>query len=186
MKPSAAPVNIIGGVGSGKETVIPASERKVVFNGIEPLFSFHKESFLPALEAAAASLMVQASSEGEELDADGQLSIEVTKGVAGIFLKHAAFMKMYSSYIKYVGICHCGTDLLIPPSAISIILCKELNTGRPTEPQQGTPAQGSACRRPTPASLAPPVPFLTQQLTPWLTSPLARENASKHSLNAAA
>ncbi|KAH0838462.1 hypothetical protein J3R83DRAFT_6774 [Lanmaoa asiatica] len=87
VKPSAAPVNLISGVGSGKETVIPASERKIVFNGIEALFSFHKESFLPALEAAA-----------DTFD-------EVTKGVAGIFLKHAAFMKMYSSYIKF-------TDLL--------------------------------------------------------------------------
>jgi hypothetical protein len=102
VKPSAASVNLISGVGSGKETVIPASERKVVFSGIEALFSFHKESFLPALEAAAAPLM-RHPSEGEELDADGQLSTEVTKGVAGIFLKHAAFMKMYSSYIKYVG-----------------------------------------------------------------------------------
>ncbi|KAG6381349.1 Dbl homology domain-containing protein [Boletus reticuloceps] len=100
VKPSAAPVNLISGVGSGKETVIPASERKVVFSGVEALFSFHKESFLPALEAAAVSLMKQPSSEGEELDTDGQLSIEVTKGVAGIFLKHAAFMKMYSSYIN--------------------------------------------------------------------------------------
>ncbi|KAF8140081.1 hypothetical protein EV363DRAFT_326100 [Boletus edulis] len=100
VKPSAAPVNLISGVGSGKETVIPASERKVVFSGVEALFSFHKESFLPALEAAAVPLMKQSSSEGEELDTDGQLSIEVTKGVAGIFLKHAAFMKMYSSYIN--------------------------------------------------------------------------------------
>lgn len=112
MKPGAGQVNLIGGVGSGKETVIPASERKIVFNGIEPLFSFHKESFLPALEAAAAPLMKQPS-EGEELDADGQLSIEVTKSVAGMFLKHAAFMKMYSSYIKYVAICHCEMGVLI-------------------------------------------------------------------------
>lgn len=112
VKPSAASVNLISGVGSGKDTVIPASERKIVFNGIEALFSFHKESFLPALEAAAAPLMKRPP-EGEELDVDGQLSIEVTKGVAGIFLKHAAFMKMYSSYIKYVGICRCQIGLLI-------------------------------------------------------------------------
>ena len=101
IKPSAAPVNLISGVGSGRETVIPASERKIVFSGIEALFSFHKESFLPVLEEAAMPLM-RRPPENEELDADGQLSIEVTKRVAGIFLKHAAFMKMYSSYIKYV------------------------------------------------------------------------------------
>lgn len=112
VKPSSAPVNLISGVGSGKETIIPASERKIVFNGIEALFSFHKESFLPALEDAATPLMTRPPA-GEELDADGQLSIEVTKRVAGIFLKHAAFMKMYSSYIKYVTICHCEISLLI-------------------------------------------------------------------------
>ncbi|KAF9229502.1 hypothetical protein BS17DRAFT_688846 [Gyrodon lividus] len=99
IKPSAAPVNLISGVGSGKETVIPASERKIVFSGVEALFSFHKESFLPALESAAAPLMKKLPA-NEELDADGQLSIEVTKAVSGIFLKHTAFMKMYSSYIN--------------------------------------------------------------------------------------
>ncbi|KIJ68241.1 hypothetical protein HYDPIDRAFT_24539 [Hydnomerulius pinastri MD-312] len=99
IKPSAAPVNLISGVGSGKETVVPASERKIVFSGVEALFSFHKESFLPALELAAAPLMKKPPV-GEELDADGQLSVEVTKAVAGIFLKHTAFMKMYSSYIN--------------------------------------------------------------------------------------
>ncbi|KAH7915350.1 hypothetical protein BJ138DRAFT_1141928 [Hygrophoropsis aurantiaca] len=99
IKPSSAPVNLISGVGSGKDTVIPAPERKIVFGGIEALFSFHKESFLPALEKAASPLM-RKPSEGEELDPDGQLSIDVTKAVASIFLGHAAFMKMYSSYIN--------------------------------------------------------------------------------------
>ncbi|KAH7924879.1 hypothetical protein BV22DRAFT_1012330 [Leucogyrophana mollusca] len=98
IKPSLAPVNLISGVGS-KDTIIPAPERKIVFGGIEALFSFHKESFLPALENAASPLMNKRP-DGEELDPDGQLSIEVTKAVASIFLGHAAFMKMYSSYIN--------------------------------------------------------------------------------------
>ncbi|KAL4068228.1 hypothetical protein V8B97DRAFT_2024860 [Scleroderma yunnanense] len=99
IKPSAAPVNLISGVGSGRETIIPASERKIVFSGVEALFSFHKESFLPALETAAIPLMKKPQP-NEETDPDGQLSVEVTKSVASIFLKHAAFMKMYSSYIN--------------------------------------------------------------------------------------
>ncbi|KAI6134009.1 hypothetical protein EV401DRAFT_1437150 [Pisolithus croceorrhizus] len=99
IKPSAAPVNLISGVGSGKETVIPPSERKIVFGGVEALFSFHKESFLPALEMAAAPLMKNPKP-GEELDPDGQLSVDVTKAMADTFMKHAAFMKMYSSYIN--------------------------------------------------------------------------------------
>lgn len=86
-------------MGSGKDTVVPASERKIVFGGIDALFSFHKDSFLPALEVAAAPLM-KPSAELQAADPDGQLSLNVAKAVGNIFLKHAAFMKMYSSYIK--------------------------------------------------------------------------------------
>ncbi|KAF9036417.1 hypothetical protein BDZ89DRAFT_1100599 [Hymenopellis radicata] len=90
IKPGCAPVNMLTGVSSSKETVVPAAERKVVFNGVDALFSFHKESFLPALEMAAAPLMKPA----------GQQILIVAKAVGNIFVKHAAFMKMYSSYIN--------------------------------------------------------------------------------------
>lgn len=99
IKPSAAPVNLLSGVGSSKDTVVPAADRRVVFSGVEALFSFHKESFLPALEHAAAPLM-KPTAALKEADADGQLSMDVSKAVAGMFLKHAAFMRMYSTYIK--------------------------------------------------------------------------------------
>ncbi|KAF9480056.1 hypothetical protein BDN70DRAFT_857500 [Pholiota conissans] len=100
IKPAATPVNILGGVGSGgKDTVVPASERKVVFGGIDALFSFHNDSFLPALEGAAAPLM-KTHAEMQETDHDGQLSLNVAKAVGNIFVTHAAFMKMYSSYIN--------------------------------------------------------------------------------------
>ncbi|KAG0709057.1 hypothetical protein DFH29DRAFT_355432 [Suillus ampliporus] len=99
IKPSGAPVNLISGVGSGKESVIPSAERKIVFSGIEALFSFHKESFLPSLEKAAAPLL-QKPPAGGELDPNGQLSVEVATAVAGCFLRYAAFMRMYSTYIN--------------------------------------------------------------------------------------
>ncbi|KAG1834572.1 hypothetical protein EV424DRAFT_1310303 [Suillus variegatus] len=99
IKPSAAPVNLISGVGSSKETTIPSAERKIVFGGIEALFSFHKESFLPSLEKAAAPLL-QKPPGIEEFDPDGQLSVEVATAVAGCFLRYAAFMRMYSTYIN--------------------------------------------------------------------------------------
>jgi hypothetical protein len=102
IKPSAAPVNMLSGVGSTKDTVVPAAERKIVFNGLEALFSFHKNNFLPALEVAAAPMMKPATVLQEE-DSDGQLSLNVGKAVASMFIKHAAFMKMYSSYIKYAS-----------------------------------------------------------------------------------
>ncbi|KAJ7130078.1 hypothetical protein C8R43DRAFT_670583 [Mycena crocata] len=97
IKPGAAPVNVLGG--SSKDTVVPASERKIVFGGVDALFSFHKDSFLPALESAAAPLM-KTTAELLEADADGQLSLTVAKAIGSMFLKHAAFMKMYSSYIN--------------------------------------------------------------------------------------
>jgi len=96
IQPACAPLNLLSG---SKDSVVPASERKVVFGGIESLFSFHKDSFLPALEGATASVM-KPSPELQELDADGQLSLNVAKAVGHIFVKHAAFMRMYSSYIK--------------------------------------------------------------------------------------
>lgn len=100
-------MNLLSGVGSGKDTVVPTAERKVVFNGLDALFSFHKESFLPALEIAAAPVM-KSSTALQEADADGMLSLEVVNAVASMFIKHAAFMRMYSSYIKLVHFRFCS------------------------------------------------------------------------------
>ncbi|KAJ6516346.1 Dbl homology domain-containing protein [Mycena sanguinolenta] len=97
IKPGVAPVNGLGS--SSKDSIVPTSERKIVFGGIDALFSFHKESFLPALEGAAAPIM-ESSFDSVEADADGVLSFSVAKAIGGVFLKHSAFMKMYSSYIN--------------------------------------------------------------------------------------
>ncbi|KAK7463781.1 hypothetical protein VKT23_007120 [Stygiomarasmius scandens] len=97
VKPACAPVSVLGGVGSSKETVVPATERKIVFGAIDALVSFHKGSFLLSLEQAAAPLM---SKNADKEDSDGHLSINVAAAVGNIFLKHAAFMKMYSTYIN--------------------------------------------------------------------------------------
>ncbi|TFY78491.1 hypothetical protein EWM64_g5520 [Hericium alpestre] len=99
IKPAGAPVNLLGGVSSAKETVVPAPERKLVFSGLDALFQFHKESFLPSLETAAKPLLRPAAVLAES-DADGRLSNEVAKAVANAFVSHAAFMKMYSAYIN--------------------------------------------------------------------------------------
>ncbi len=73
---------------------MPIQERKIVFGGLEALFYFHRESFLPALERAASALL---DIQGE---VDGQRSLDVARDVANTFVSHAAFMKMYSTYIK--------------------------------------------------------------------------------------
>ena len=93
IKPAAVPVTALGT--SSKETTVPAPERKVVFNGLDSLLSFHRESFLPALENAVTPLE-------RSDDANGETSAGVAKAVATVFLSHAAFMKMYSTYIKWV------------------------------------------------------------------------------------
>lgn len=97
--PAAASVNVLSGVGQRQETVVPAAERKVVFNGVEALFVLHKDSFLPALERAAAPLLIPSEDLALQ-DADGYLSLDVAMKVAQIFLSQAAFLKMYSTYIK--------------------------------------------------------------------------------------
>ncbi|KDR85180.1 hypothetical protein GALMADRAFT_330695 [Galerina marginata CBS 339.88] len=99
IKPASTPVNLLSGVGSSKDTVVPAPERRIVFGGIDALFSFHNDSFLPALEGAAAPLM-KSGPAMQDVDVDGQLSLGVAKAVGDIFVKHAAFMRMYSSYIN--------------------------------------------------------------------------------------
>jgi hypothetical protein len=100
INPASQPVLTITG-GTTKDTLIPPAERKVVFSGIDALFTFHKENFLPALEAATAPLRKPTAALQAE-DADGSLSLKVAKAVGGTFVKHAAFMKMYSTYIKWV------------------------------------------------------------------------------------
>lgn len=96
IKPAAAPVSALGSVG---QSTVPSAERKIVFGGLEALFSFHKQSFLPALERATAPIM-RSAHDLADLDSDGRLSLEVARAVANIFVSHAAFMKMYSTYIK--------------------------------------------------------------------------------------
>ena len=100
VRPAAMTVNTIGNVtSSSKETVVPASERKIVFGGLDSLFSFHKEIFLPALEAAARPLLSQ-NGAAADAESDGKLSLEVAMAIGRTFIAQAPFMKMYSSYIK--------------------------------------------------------------------------------------
>ncbi|KAH9835614.1 uncharacterized protein C8Q71DRAFT_762768 [Rhodofomes roseus] len=97
--PAAVQVNVLSGVSQKQETLVPAQERKIVFGGLEALYVFHKDSFLPALERVAAPLLIPS----EDLvlnDADGYLSLDVATKVAQVFTSHAAFMKMYSTYIN--------------------------------------------------------------------------------------
>ncbi|KAF8585852.1 hypothetical protein K439DRAFT_1632325 [Ramaria rubella] len=98
VKPASLPVNTLGNaVASTKETIIPQQERKIVFNGLDSLFSFHSQSFLPALEHAAKKLL---RGPNAEPDVNGEISMTAATSIANVFVSHAAFMRMYSTYIN--------------------------------------------------------------------------------------
>ncbi|KAG8910465.1 hypothetical protein FRC01_006326, partial [Tulasnella sp. 417] len=90
-----------GPLSSKGETIVPGPERRIVFNGLEALFSFHMQNFLPALERKAAPLMSRQP--GSEVD--GEMSARVARDVAQVFVSHAAFMRMYSTYINNFDNC---------------------------------------------------------------------------------
>ncbi|CAE6378325.1 unnamed protein product [Rhizoctonia solani] len=89
VKPASEPAP---GLNVGKETTIPAAERKIVFTGLDALLQFHKQSFLPSLVNAAE--MLSSAGPGEDV------STRVAHAIANVFVSHAAFMKMYFTYIN--------------------------------------------------------------------------------------
>ncbi|KAJ1301404.1 hypothetical protein OPQ81_008665 [Rhizoctonia solani] len=89
VKPAAEPAP---GLHVNKETTIPAAERKIVFTGVDALLQFHKQSFLPSLVSAAEILST--AGPGEDV------STRAAHAIANVFVSHAAFMKMYFTYIN--------------------------------------------------------------------------------------
>lgn len=91
VEPALAPAN-----GSSGNPIIPLSEHRAVFGTVEALLQFHCSVFLPTLISAAGPIV--------EHGAAAQLSDEQTAAaaerVADVFSMHAAFFKMYSSYIN--------------------------------------------------------------------------------------
>lgn len=81
--------------------MVPLAERKIVFGDLEALLTFHKENFFPALEAAARPLLTL-QAVATDTSINDKLSSEVSRAIGQIFVSHAAFMGMYSSYTKCV------------------------------------------------------------------------------------
>lgn len=87
--PSALPVR------SGhSETIIPASERKIVFGSIEAILTIHRNNLLPALEKAVKPLL-----DGVD-DEDGMISAQTAHAVGETFRTYIAYMKQYSTYVN--------------------------------------------------------------------------------------
>ncbi|GAC99500.1 hypothetical protein PHSY_007102 [Pseudozyma hubeiensis SY62] len=93
VKPAMAPAD-----GSSGVAVIPATEHRAVFGNVEALLQFHRTVFLPSLVAMAKPVL------DHDQDAPGDMAPEATAAVAekvaSVFSTHAAFFKMYTSYIN--------------------------------------------------------------------------------------
>ncbi|KAJ1029978.1 hypothetical protein NDA16_000891 [Ustilago loliicola] len=93
VKPAMAPADGNSGV-----PVIPPSEHRAVFGNVEALLQFHRTVFLPSLVAMAAPVL------DHDQDAPSEMAAEetaaVAEKVASVFSTHAAFFKMYTSYIN--------------------------------------------------------------------------------------
>ncbi|WWC88473.1 uncharacterized protein L201_003384 [Kwoniella dendrophila CBS 6074] len=90
VRPSCQPVN----PNKSNETIVPASERKIVFGGVESILTIHRDNFLPALEKAVRPLL-----EGQD-DDEGSLSASTAHHVGEVFRTYIAYMKQYSTYIN--------------------------------------------------------------------------------------
>ncbi|GJJ09745.1 hypothetical protein Clacol_003969 [Clathrus columnatus] len=129
VKPAAIPINTLGNaVAATKETVIPQQERKMVFNGLDSLYSFHTQSFLPALERATTALITDRRDKLDKLKEDPEIPTEVSMdaavSIAQVFVSHAAFMRMYSTYINnfdnaFERLKHWTQDRRVPGSSVT-------------------------------------------------------------------
>ena len=79
---------------SSAESVIPPTERKVVFGPIESITTMHRQSLLPAIEDAVRQLL-----EFHD-DPAGGLSRSTAHALGDVFRTYIAYMKQYSTYIN--------------------------------------------------------------------------------------
>ncbi len=90
IQPASQPLS-----GSSGAAAVPISEQKTVFGNIEALLHFHQGGLLPSLKAAAAPILAGAP----ETMTTSQSS-HIAEDVANVFVRHAAFFRMYSTYIN--------------------------------------------------------------------------------------
>lgn len=93
VKPAMAPAD-----GNSGLPVIPPSEHRAVFGNVEALLQFHRTVFLPSLVAMASPVLDHDQDNPGEMAA--QETAAVAEKVASVFSTHAAFFKMYTSYVN--------------------------------------------------------------------------------------
>lgn len=143
-----------GPLTSKGETIVPVPERRIVFNGLEALFSFHMQNFLPALERKAAPLMSRQP--GSEVD--GEMSARVARDVAQVFVSHAAFMRMYSTYINNFDNCLARLKQWTtppPPTVAPVAAAPNSSTAHVVGLGLTMSAMGAVLPPDTPTSISP-------------------------------
>lgn len=96
--PAAAPTNSGASASAkGGDSVVPATERRIVFGGIEGIMRFHSDSFLPALQEAAAEVLAHGV---RDEDVDGERSRRAARAVGEVFRTYQPYMRQYSAYIN--------------------------------------------------------------------------------------
>lgn len=112
---TSASLMVSSSIGKEKEPMVPPAERKVVFNNVEAIIGFHVDVLLPDFEEVmdrlrqkqsgiATADMNEPASTGEDLsrrrqEIDSQLTNFAAEELARVFIRHAAFLKLYSTYI---------------------------------------------------------------------------------------
>ena len=116
------------GASSGGAPVVPLTEQRAVFGNVEGILHFHRDVFLPSLRSAAKGVLAcrsgatrdSNSSSGttaaQTLDADE--SAAVAEKVAKVFSHHAAFFKMYMSYINNCDAAQTRINVWMAPNAV--------------------------------------------------------------------
>ncbi|KAA1065363.1 hypothetical protein PGTUg99_008521 [Puccinia graminis f. sp. tritici] len=112
---TSASLMVSSSIGKEKEPMVPPAERKVVFNNVEAIIGFHVDVLLPdfqevmdRLRQKQAGIAMADSKEpangNEELmkrrhELESQLTNFAAEELARVFIRHAAFLKLYSTYI---------------------------------------------------------------------------------------
>ncbi|SPO21355.1 uncharacterized protein UTRI_00832 [Ustilago trichophora] len=110
VKPAMAPADGNSGV-----PVIPPSEHRAVFGNVEALLQFHRTVFLPSLVSMASPVLEH--NQDMPGDMPSEKTAAVAEKVASVFSTHAAFFKMYTSYINNCDSAQNRINAWMAPSA---------------------------------------------------------------------
>ncbi|KAI8456596.1 RhoGEF domain-containing protein [Phakopsora pachyrhizi] len=113
---ASASLLVSSSIGKEKEPVVPPLERKTVFNNVEAIIGFHVDVLLPDFQgvmdklAEKKSVLISSWTRGNKVsdtdaanlkweEIENQLASGAAEDLARVFIRHAAFLKLYSTYI---------------------------------------------------------------------------------------